>query len=145
MIATPVEMNFESLTKVMRTKLYVESPVLNAAMPKTTSDLLYRIDAYEGNEKFHITIAPIAKNEIPGKLVNVRKSVHVDPKRRREIIEEAEKGYPEVAILFDIDVYWENEEIRIERATEFVSTSVKSIRRISTGVIDYLLKTSVKP
>jgi len=136
----PVSMDFESLVAVMATKLFVQAPPLQEALPEKLDDMLYRIDGSEGEHRFHVTIAPVHREEISGKIIKLTQTGTIDPAKLGDAVKESEESYPPVAVFLDIDMYLESDKIDLGAGKAFVQSAGQRIERLVVGTAEYLLR-----
>jgi len=141
-VLVPADMVFESLVAVMTAKLYVDARVLRKALPDRTEDLLYRIDGSEGETRFHVTIAPVKRDEVDPKIMDLANAATVDPSRLHETLKEAQESLPAVGVFFDVDFYRESdtERIGLESASAFTKSARDRIGRMVDEMMGYLLE-----
>ena len=137
-------MKFESLAAVMTANLYIQTNPLRNALPQRIDDLLYRIDGSEGDRKFHVTIAPIHREEISAKIVNLANGGTIDPENMQETIRRTEAGYPPVAIFYDIDIYSEADQIGSDSASGFLKIAGERASRMVNETTDFLLAKMIR-
>ena len=133
----PVEMPVESLVSVLNVKLFSQDDRLRRIMPAQVSDLMYRIDSAEHAYKYHFTVGPVQKQEIP-RYVTFNRENHLDPEKGEEVYQAIVAEYPDVAVFADIDLYQVAELIPVQDAQAFVDTARERIHDILSGLSEYL-------
>jgi len=99
-----IKMSFESLVEVLYVKLFSQEDKLRRIMPSQVEDLMYRIDFKEDLYRYHVTVGPVKKFEIP-KHIAYNIEHHLSPETREKEYQEIIAKYPDVAVFADIDFY----------------------------------------
>ena len=136
-----VELDFPSLVTVLSVKLLAQDEHLREILPERTEDMLYRIDAAQQEHRYHITVAPVRRAEIP-RALSFNEEQHVAPETAVGELAAIRAAYPEVAIFFDIDLYREGQMV-IEEGGKFLQTGEKVIEKLVTDLRNYLLAVDV--
>ena len=132
----PVDMTFEQLVSILNVKLLLQDDRLIRIMPKKAEDLTYIVNSSEEPFRFHTTIGPVRKHEVP-LYVTFNKEDHLESATADEVYQGIVQGYPDVAVFLDIDVYRVEEELPTKDAVSFVQAARDRIDKISTGLRDY--------
>jgi hypothetical protein len=137
-----VDMPFESLVTILSVKLLSQEEQLRRIMPQKVEDMMYRVDSAEEPYRFHFTIGPVRKQEIPRYLV-YSQAHHLAPETAPEEYQDIVGQYPEVAVFMDIDIYWLEEQLKLTLATQFVSDTRSKVHQIATELTNYLFEVEV--
>lgn len=138
-----VNMAFDSLVAVLNIKLFSQHERLRSALPHKVTDVLYRIDAQSDDYGYHITVGPVRRNEIPKWLVYNLPN-HLHPKTANQDYKNIVDAYPEVALLFDVDVYRAAPQIDIFDSQMFVDFARKDIDSMVNRLTQYLFATELE-
>jgi hypothetical protein len=132
----PVKQRFSDLVTLFHAKTYNQSRGLLEALPEKLDDIHFRVDSSDGNYKYHITIGPMVKEQVPQFLRAEQERVFApeDFAKRYLALQDA---CPEVFIYFDIDAYQAEEE-SIEALTPFVDNARTKISKIVTDFCHYI-------
>jgi len=133
-----VDMPFESLVTILSVKLLSQDERLRDIMPQKVEDIMYRVDSSEEQYRFHFTIGPVSKQEIPHYLTYNREH-HLNPETADEDYQAIVEEYPEVAVFMDIDIYW-SEEKELKDAAYFVDNARDKLHQIVIGLTNYLFE-----
>lgn len=133
-----VDMQFSELVKLCFIKLYNNDAELMKVLPKRTDDLLYRLDMSEDQVKFHVTLGVLRKAEIP-RFLQVDVEEHFDPNTATQELEERNKGYPEVSLFLDIDVFSETRSGLDNGPATFVSKAREKVQGVADGIAGWVL------
>ena len=134
----PVTMSFTRLVQILELRLLSQDDKLRRTMPDAVSDMQYVVDAAEGDYYYHIRIGPLREEEIPSH-VSFTKRHHLDPANKNADYAKVLKGYPKVAILFDIDIYREGGDLPVSSADDFVSYAREDVEQRVQELAAYLL------
>lgn len=137
----PVDMDFASLVAVVNVKLLSQDEALRRVMPSRVEDLMYRVDVADDEYSYHIMVGPVRRAEIP-RLVGFDLENHLHPETRPSEMSKILASYPEVAVLFDVDLYRMGE-IATAEATGFVESGRTRIDELVAGLGEYVLTTEV--
>jgi len=140
---TPAKMSFESLVNVLYIKLFSQEDKLRRALPSEIEDLMYRLDFRDDNYRYHVTVGPVRKFEIP-KHIAYNIENHLSPETRDKEYQEIIKKYPDVAIFSDVDFYQESEELRLKDVEHFVSLAKRKVYDIINDMNNYLFNTKME-
>jgi hypothetical protein len=88
----PVDMSFESLVAVLNLKLFSQDDRLRSIMPELAEDLMYSMDSAETPYKYHFTIGPVRKDEMP-QYVAFNQKHHLHPEKRGTVYGRASENY----------------------------------------------------
>jgi hypothetical protein len=138
-----VEMPFNGLVRVMNLKLFSQDERLRQIMPVQVEDLLYRIDSRDEPYRYHLTIGPVRKPEIP-RYVTYNRQHHLNPlASEKEYLAIIEK-YPDVAVFLDLDLYQEGERLQGGEAAPFVVAARQKLQGLAEDVSEYLFLREVE-
>jgi hypothetical protein len=139
-----VNMSFEALASVLSAKLLSQDETLRQIIPNTISDLMYRIDSTDEFFRYHFTIGPVKKEEIPGR-ITFNQENHLDSTKRTKSYQDIVDKYPEVAILIDIDLYRMSglKNLSISDALPFFKKASERIDSLVVDLSSYLLRTNL--
>lgn len=137
----PVDMDFASLVAVVNVKLLSQDEALRKVMPSRVEDLMYRVDAADDDYSYHITVGPVRRAEIP-RLIGFDLENHLHPGTATAEMSKVLASYPEVATLFDVDLYRMGE-IATAEAAGFVKSGRTRIDELVAGLGEYVLTTEV--
>jgi hypothetical protein len=137
----PVAMKFNELVTILYYKLFSQDAALTKIIPSKTEDLMYRLDASDDSFKYHITLGPVRKKEIP-KYISVNKKLHLHPDEllKQEELSDIITAYPELAVLIDIDVYRDVDDISIADSTDIYYAAREKIVSFIAGIRTYLFQ-----
>jgi hypothetical protein len=132
----PVKQRFSDLVTLFHAKTYNQSRGILDALPEQLNDIHFRVDSSDEDYKYHITIGPMVKEQLPQFLRAEQERVFApeDFAKRYSALQEA---CPEVFIYFDIDAYRAEEE-SIESLTPFVGNARTRISKIVTDFCRYI-------
>jgi hypothetical protein len=138
-----VDMPFDGLVRVMNLKLFSQDERLRRIMPVQVEDLLYRIDSRDEPYRYHLTIGPVRKPEIP-RYVTYNRQHHLNPlTSEKEYLAIIEK-YPDVAVFMDLDLYQESERLQAWEAAPFVAAARQKLQGLAEDVSEYLFLREVE-
>jgi len=137
----PVDLDFASLVTVLNVKLLAQDDRLREILPERSEDMLFRIDAAHEGDRYHITVAPVRKVEIP-RALSFNEEQHLAPETAAAELAAIRAAYPEVAIYFDIDFYREGQ-MATDEAAQFLEAGEKAIEKLVTDMKNYLLAVDV--
>lgn len=138
-----VDMSFESLVSVMNVKLLSHDERLRRIMPAQVKDLMYRVDSADDHYKYHFTVGPVRKQEIP-RYVTYNREHHLKPETGEEEYQVIVAKYPEVAVFVDVDLYQEEDHLRVEDAAPFTDTARQKVHRLTNDLSGYLFAKEVE-
>lgn len=130
-------MTFEELVAILGVKLFSQDERLTKIMPPQIDDLMYRVDSSDDSFRFRFTVGPIRKQEIPGH-IRFSREHHLDPETREKDYLDIVQDYPDVAVLVDIDMFRQEEEIPTNEAQIFVKEARSRLENIVIHLRDYL-------
>lgn len=133
----PVEMRFDELVTLLDLKLFSQDGEFKKLMPKNINDLMYRIDASEGELKYHFTVGPLQKKEID-RYIGFNKEDHLSKENSIDDYYTIAKSYPDTCIFLDVDVYKEKDVLYLSDAYSFYQEFDKVIEKYSVNMRDYL-------
>lgn len=138
-----VDMPFDGLVRVMNLKLFSQDERLRRIMPVQVEDLLYRIDSRDEPYRYHLTIGPVRKPEIP-RYVAYNRQHHLNPlTSEKEYLAILDK-YPEVAVFLDLDLYQESERLQAGEAAPFIADARHKLQSLAEDVSAYLFLREVE-
>jgi hypothetical protein len=137
----PVAMSFEDLVRIMNLKLLSQNENFLRILPRWLDDMLYRIDSTEGDHKFHVTVGPVRKSEIPQ--FSPIGANHLDPTKSEEERFAIISKYPDVAIFLDIDMYREGTSLPYSLANSFMLAARERVERLANDVCAFILSTVI--
>lgn len=137
-----VDMPFESLVTILSVKLLSQDEQLRRIMPEKVEDMMYRVDSSEEPYRFHFTIGPVRKPEIPRHLV-YNQAHHLPPETASEEYQAIVAEYPQVAMFMDIDIYWLEEQLQLKDAALFVADARAKVHQIVAELTNYLFELEV--
>jgi hypothetical protein len=132
-----VDMPLDSLVSVLNVKLLSSDEGLRQVLPQTISDLMYRVDASDDGHKYHITVGPVQKNEIP-RWLPFNRGHHLRPGTAGGEFRKIVDAYPDVAVLMDIDMYREAEVLPMTEASSFVDQCRGTLSQMADSLGRYL-------
>ena len=138
-----VDVPFESLVTILSVKLLSQDEQLRRIMPQTVDDIMYRVNSTEEPYRFHFTIGPVRKQEIPRHLV-YNQAHHLNPETADEDYRAIIAKYPEVAVFIDIDMYQLGKQLGIEETKLFIANARKKVHHIATELTNYLFSLEVE-
>lgn len=130
----PTDMSYESIVHVLNIKFFSQNDKLKKIIPKTIADLTYKIDCVEGKYKYHFTIGPIRKNEIP-RYIQPNQELHFKP---LDFQNDYLEKYPEIAILIDIDIYQNSEKYELQDLNSFISFAQEKSINLAGDISKYI-------
>lgn len=130
------ETDFESLVKIIDSKLLSQDERLRAFVPEPT-DVLYRVDFQETPYGCHLSVGPVRKEELP-RYIPINQAYHLNPKSKLRDYHAIAMTYPERAILVDIDFFLDKEELSGEDVKGFIETAYKKHSELNENLIHYL-------
>ena len=140
----PVKMSFESLVHVLNIKLFSQDSRLKKIMPKNIEDLTYRIDSIEGEYKYHFTIGPIKKNEIP-RYIPYNQELHFKSTNLKNEYLEIINNYPDIAIFLDVDFYQKSgNKSTLKDMNSFIEIAREKIEKFVSNLNNYLFSSEIK-
>jgi len=138
-----VDLAFDGLVRVMNLKLFSHDERLREIMPAQIDDLLYRIDSRDEPYRYHLTIGPVRKPEIP-QYVSYNRQHHLSPlASEKEYLAIIEK-YPDVAVFLDLDLYQESERLQAGEAGSFIVGARQKLQGLAEDVSAYLFLREVE-
>jgi pterin-4a-carbinolamine dehydratase len=139
----PLDITFESLVSILRLKLFSTTEQLQQILPAQVDDLLYRIDCSEGDDKFHIHLGPLRRQEVP-KYIDFNAENHLAPEVRDDQLRQIVAGYPEVSMLLDLDFFQRAAQIPASAARDFISKARQRVDELARKFHQYVLSQEVK-
>jgi hypothetical protein len=139
----PLEITFDSLVSILRLKLFSAADQLQQVLPGQVDDLLYRVDCSQGEDKFHIHVGPLRRQEVP-KYITFDAESHLAPEVRDDQLRQIMAAYPDVSMLLDIDFYQAAPNIHAQAAAEFIAKARRRVDELSRQFHEYLLSQEVK-
>lgn len=134
---TPIDMPLDSLVEVLNIKLFSQNENLRSVLPNKITDVMYRIDSKSDDYKYHIIAGPVHRKEIPRWLTyNVQH--HLKPETASQDYKDIIKGYPEVALFLDIDMYKDSEQINVCKAQDFVNFARENLSSMADGFSNFI-------
>jgi hypothetical protein len=137
-----VPMDFHSLVSVMNVKLLSQDERLRTVLPPRLDDLMYRIDASDGDDRYHITAGPVHRAQVPA-LIDVNVKEHFAAEDAQEQLGAMEACYPDVGVFFDVDYFREGATPRND-AAGFVSTGRDAVHQLVVNLGEYILSASAE-
>jgi hypothetical protein len=138
-----VDLPFDGLVRVMNLKLFSQDERLRQFMPIQVEDLMYRIDSRDEPYRYHLTIGPVRKPEIP-RYVTYNRQHHLNPaSSEKEYLAIIEK-YPDVAVFLDLDLYQEGERLQAGEAASFIVAARQKLQGLAEDVSEYLFLREVE-
>lgn len=131
------QMTFDELVAILDLKLLSQEERLRKLMPPKFDDLMYRVDSSDGDIKFHITVGPVQKKEIP-RYIGFTQAHHLDPQTREKDYQIVVDSYPDIAVFVDIDIYKVADVIQPDEAFNFLEYSLGRIDSMVLELRDYL-------
>jgi hypothetical protein len=135
-------MSFEELVCILNIKLFSQDNELKKTLPSNIDDIQYAIDASEGLLKFHITVGPLKREEIP-RYISFTKKHHLRPQSSALDYDEISKGYPDISVFVDIDIYKESKEIPSGEASDFVNDARNRVENMTENLRIYLFNPEI--
>lgn len=140
----PLDIDYDRLVQIMDVKLFCRDDALLQCIPRDTTDLLYRTDAAEGDNRFHLTIGPVRNEEIP-KLLTFNAENHLDPEDRDAALRKIVEGYPTIGVYFDVDMYHDAAHVDVDGAGSFIRAARARLSRMVADLTTYLFEESASP
>lgn len=137
-----VTMSFSELVALLNLKLMTQANELVELMPPQVDDLIYRVDSSDDDIKFHITVGPVQKKEIP-RHISFNQNHHLDALTREMDYPKIIEAYPDVAVLIDIDIYKTADGISAAEALNFYRDAHDRMTRMVKGLRDYLFSRDI--
>jgi len=132
-----VKMSFESLVSILHVKLFSQDAKLRNILPPHVEDLMYRLDFSDKPYRYHVTVGPVHKAEMP-RYINYNLENHLDPQVREEEYKKIIENYPKVAVFIDIDFYQEGDKLKKDESTSFLKTARAKINEFANDLTEYL-------
>jgi hypothetical protein len=133
-----LDMSFEELVNIMDLKLFAQDPEFKRIIPNQLTDLLYRVDASEGEYSYHVTAGPVRKNEIPLRIA-YNQNHHLALQERSEAHKAIIDSYPNVAIYIDIDFYQGDKDLPVNEILSFADIARLKMTNYANDFAKYLL------
>lgn len=127
---------FDDLVAVADARLFSNSEKLRKWMPPHVTDLMYRIDAREGNALFHIGAGPVKAAEIPRWVEANMELVRAD--QRESVSRKRTVEYPAVAFFLDIDMYLAESGIKLSEGKAFAKQALAKLPQMAKSLVEYL-------
>jgi len=138
-----VRMSFEELVKVLDLKLLAQDTRLKKILPHKTADVAYIVDAADEVCKYHIRIGPLRKVETE-RHMEFSTENHLDPSSRAKDYSKIVDAYPDVSIIFDLDMYRDGEDIPIQEASKFVEEAQNRIEGMVRNFRNYIFEITLE-
>jgi len=138
-----VKTSFDDLVVIMATRLLARDSGLLDILPKKTTDIAYVLDASDDSYEYHIRVGPVRKAEIPLR-VGFNREAHLAPKRQQEDYQKVLDAYPECAILYDVDIFSHDENLKVEDALEFTGQARAKVQGFVASLTKYMLNTKLE-
>jgi hypothetical protein len=139
----PLQITFESLVSILELKLLSGAEQLQQILPGEVNDLLYRLDYSESDDKFHIHLGPLRRQEVP-KYINFEAENHLPAELREDLLRQILAGYPEVSMLIDIDYYQVSTDISVQAARDFIPKARRRLDELTRQFHEYVFSQQVK-
>ncbi|MGB5293831.1 MAG: hypothetical protein WBP34_02665 [Thermoanaerobaculia bacterium] len=140
-----VEVNMElgALVEVINTKLFSQDERLLKVLPRTVTDLMYRLDLKDDDgASYHLTLGPVQGAEAANYVVFNREQ-HLDPDTAQGDYADLVAAYPSVALFIDIDYYRFDEDIPLSEAKTFVEKARETTHKLAVDLTQVVLSTQV--
>jgi hypothetical protein len=132
-----VKMSFEELVKVLDLKFLSQDTRLKKILPHKTDDVAYIVNVADEVFKYHIRIGPLQKIET-ARHMEFSTENHLNPSSRAKYYSKIVDAYPDVSIIFDLDIYREEEDIPIKEASTFVEEAQNRIEGMVKNFRNYI-------
>jgi hypothetical protein len=139
----PVDIPFDSLVSILRLKLLSAADQLQQILPGEVDDLLYRIDCSQAEDKFHIHVGPLRRQEVP-QYLNFNAENHLAPEVRDDQLRQIVAGYPDVSMLLDLDFYYPAAQIPASAARDFIPKARRRVDELARQFHEYIFSQDVK-
>lgn len=139
----PTDMLFEDLVTVLDVKFRPQDSRLRGLLPERVTDVGFLIDAEDDSGKYHISIGPVHKKEMPKRLA-YNEGQHLRPETRHEEHEQIVKDYPDVAVYADVDFYRAEEELSLETVRAFVDDARVRLETMTQALCQYIFEEQVR-
>jgi len=139
----PLQITFESLVSILKLKLLSSAEQLQQILPGEVDDLLYRVDCSQSEDKFHIHLGPLRRQEVP-KYINFDADNHLAPEVRADQLRQIIAGYPDVSMLLDIDLYRAADQISTQAARDFIPKARRRLDEITSQFHQYVFSQKVE-
>ena len=129
-------MSFSDLVSILNIKFLSQDEKFIKILPSKVEDMMYRVDLAEDPYRFHLTIGPVRKNEIP-KWVQFNRR-HLPDDNQDVVYHSIVEKYPDVAVFMDIDIYQHKEGIEIEEVASFLEYARRQVHELVEELNAYL-------
>ncbi|MBT5871769.1 MAG: hypothetical protein HOH43_00010 [Candidatus Latescibacteria bacterium] len=137
----PTGMAFSELVSVFELKFMSPRHVDVPGVPSDLEDLMYRADMRDGDDRFHIGLGPVHRDELPLAL-GLNHDRHLDPSSPDQL-EIVLDSYPDVALFIDVDLYRDEDDCAVGVANDFYKSACDRLSQIANGYADYCFSQKV--
>jgi len=138
----PFDAPFETLLTILNLKLLSQNDSLVKFLPRALEDLLYRLDLKDAEDRFHITVGPLRRSEIP-RWIQFEAENHLAPDVRQEQYLRILASYPNVSTLIDIDMY-RGSNIPSKDVPKFIELAQRRTAELADKFHNYLFTQEVE-
>jgi hypothetical protein len=125
---------FEQLVALLNSRAF-RLEELGRFLPKI-GDSMMRFDCVEEPYRFHMTVAPVRRNEIFAAMEFNR--THLDPQKVGKDAQKINDEYPATAIFVDLDFYQSGVNIKAEAVNQFLIAGRKRLDEIAQNWAKFL-------
>ena len=134
-----LEMPFEDLASVLNVKLFCQDEKLRQVLPRRVDDLNYRVDFSDLPDRYHFTIGPLGKEQVP-QFIQFNRNYHLPAINAEEEYQKIKAKYPDVSLLLDIDLYQKSEDLSLDNLNSFATQAPQKVRALAKSLAEYLLE-----
>ena len=132
-----LEMPFSDLVSILKAKLFSIDRIFLGVFTGKVLDLMYRVDYEDKPYRLNVTAGPVRKTEVQKYIPYDRKN-HLEAKTRNEDYKKICEGYPDVGLLFDIDISRAQEKLTLDELNSFLEYARQESEAIKDRLLPYL-------